>query len=356
MTGIRRRWRLTALLGAMSCVAGMTLFTGPASATAAQNIWVGPGQSIQHAVDQAQPGDTIHIKPGTYYESVSIPWGPLTIVGAGWDKTRIMPGEEDPNNPCSTDGGNGFCIFGDDPANRITDVSISALTVRGFGGNGIIGFNTDGLRLTTVRAVNNAEYGLAAFSSTNVTMKHNIAKGAEEAGIYIGDSPDANAVVAWNKVSDNALGLFFRHARHIAAFHNTAMQNCQGVLVLDDGQEGGAGNVSLTDNRTEWNNKFCPPNEEAPPLQGGGILLLGATDSLLVHNTVVGNRGHEINSGGILLLDSGQVTGGSVATGNTLAANRAWMNWPAGIIDHSGGTNRFFGNHCGRSDPDGLCV
>lgn len=351
----RQRWRIGAILGALSCVAGMLGFAGSASA-AADTIWVEPGESIQAAVDQAAPGDTIRIKPGTYNESVSIPWGPLTIVGSGWDKTRIMPGPADPANPCAADGGNGFCIFGEDPANPISDVSISQLTVRDFGGNGIIGVNTDGLRLTAIRAANNVEYGLAAFSSTNVTMKHNLAKGSDDAGIYVGDSPDANAVIAWNKAYDNALGIFVRHARHLAIFGNTAANNCQGFLILDDGQEGGAGNVVMSNNRAEWNTKFCPPNDEAPPLQGGGIFLFGATDSQLVHNTVVGNRGNQINSGGILLLDASQVTGGSVATGNTLVANRAWKNWPAGIIDHGGGTNRFFGNHCGRSDPDGLCV
>lgn len=48
------RWlcTLTALLA----------FAVPAGA---RRIIVGPGQSIQAAVDQARPGDTVTVKPGT---------------------------------------------------------------------------------------------------------------------------------------------------------------------------------------------------------------------------------------------------------------------------------------------------
>ncbi len=49
----------------------------------------GAHQSIQAAVDAAPPGATIRIGPGVYKERVLVE-KPLTLVGAGWEKTRIV--------------------------------------------------------------------------------------------------------------------------------------------------------------------------------------------------------------------------------------------------------------------------
>jgi hypothetical protein len=38
--------------------------------------------------------------------------------------------------------------------------------------------------------------------------------------------------------------------------------------------------------------------------QGGGILLLGATQTLVTYNFVAGNKGKQINSGGIVVLSA----------------------------------------------------
>ncbi|MEN6575120.1 MAG: M56 family metallopeptidase [Phycisphaerales bacterium] len=45
--------------------------------------------SIQQRIDAAVPGDTIRLEPGTYHERLSID-KPLTLEGAGWDKTTVM--------------------------------------------------------------------------------------------------------------------------------------------------------------------------------------------------------------------------------------------------------------------------
>jgi nitrous oxidase accessory protein NosD len=58
------------VLGAPVLVLGM-LVAGAGSAGAAQKVLVGPGQSIQAAVDAARPGDTI-VVTGRHRENLAV--------------------------------------------------------------------------------------------------------------------------------------------------------------------------------------------------------------------------------------------------------------------------------------------
>jgi hypothetical protein len=61
----------------------------------------------------------------------------------------------------------------------------------------------------------------------------------------------------------------------VLAFGNRISRNCQGILVLDDGQRGGVGDAALVHNRVVKDNKLCPKNDEMPfDVKGGRILLL----------------------------------------------------------------------------------
>ena len=110
-------------------------------------------------------------------------------------------------------------------------------------------------------------------------------------------------------------------------------------------------------NRVVRNNKLCPKNDEMPfDVKGGGILLLGATRTLVAHNRVAGNRGQEFNSGGIVVLSSHALTGGGDPEFDAIVGNRAFRNRPADLIWDGSGTHiRFRHNHCGTSAPAGLC-
>jgi nitrous oxidase accessory protein NosD len=60
-------------------------------AHAAARLTVTPGQSIQHAVDAAHPGDTVVLLPGTYRQSVRITVSGLRLVGAGAGEVTLEP-------------------------------------------------------------------------------------------------------------------------------------------------------------------------------------------------------------------------------------------------------------------------
>lgn len=234
----------------------------------------------------------------------------ITLRGSGAfpGGTVLEPPTSIPPTLCNkTYGPTGVCILAQkiDPKTGavITPVHGDTVTVvTGFTGNGVFGYGTDEMNVTRVVAVNDGAYGIARFVSTESVFAHDVASGNHEAGFYVGDSPQADTIVQDNQAFGNQFGIFIRHARGVTVAGNLLGGNCQGIMVLDDGQPGGAGNTTIWHNSIVANNKFCPGSHDTPVnLQGGGILLLGATHNLVTGNSVAGNAGAQINSGGIVV-------------------------------------------------------
>ena len=341
----------------------------PAAAAAAggSTIVVSPGQSIQAAVNQALPGDTVLVKPGVYKQFVQIRTDGITLRGSGdfLGGTVIKPPATPPKNLCSKAfGPTGVCILAKKvnvtTGAVITPVyndTVTGVYVTGFASNGVFGYGTYGMTVQRVVAVNNGEYGISRFESTKTLFANDTAIGSGEAGFYVGDSPNAATVVRDNVTKGNQFGIFVRHARGVTVMNNRATGNCQGVLVLDDGQPGGAGNAVIQGNSVFRNNKFCKASGDTPVnLQGGGILLLGATQTKVLSNSIKGNQGTQLNSGGIVVASAKALTGGSDPEFDTIARNTAFNDHPADLIwDGTGTSINFVGNQCRHSIPTGLC-
>ena len=346
----------------MPALASSVRQAGPSSI-----IVVSPGQSIQRAVNHAHPGDTILVRPGVYRQTVQIRKNGITLRGSGdsLHGTVLRPPHRRPHTVCrSAFGVTGVCILAKKidvttgrVFKRVRNDTVTGLYVAGFPDNGVFGYGTDGLTVTNVTAVNDGGYGISRFVSRRTLFADDVAIGNDEAGFYVGDSPHADTVVRDNIAIGNQFGIFVRHARHVTVFHNLATRNCQGILVLDDGQRGGAGNAVITDNTVLRNNKFCKKSEDTPvSIRGGGILLLGATFSLVAHNEVTRNHGRQVNSGGIVVLSAKKLTHGHNPRHDTILGNVAFHNRPADLIWDGRGTGiHFVANHCGRSRPMGLC-
>lgn len=327
---------------------------------------VAPGQSIQAAVNRARPGTTIVLLRGVYRQSVQIRTNFIKLRGAGNSLrgTVLIPPRHPVHNTCnSAFGPTGVCILAKrlgphgTVVQRVRGDTVKHIYVANFQGNGVFGYGTAGMTVTHVTAVRDGGYGISRFESTRTLFAHDIAIGNEEAGFYVGDSPHADTVVRHDIAEGNTLGIFIRHARDVSVSHNLAVGNCQGILVLDDGQPGGAGNAAIQHNLVTRNNKFCPKGGDQPfDLQGGGILLLGATNTLVAHNLVTANRGRQLNSGGIVVVSASQFHGSNpkndLITRNSLRRNR-----PFDLLWDGTGTNVVFThNHCATSSPPGLCA
>lgn len=346
-------------------LAGLGIGSTPAAAAGHHTFTVWPGHSIQAAIDKADPGDTIIVEPGTYHQSLLITTDGITLRGADSDdrNTVLEPPATPPPNLCTMFNGaaSGICVLGqlDQQGNvlrQVHDDHITGLTIKNFNGNGngIFGYGTDGLQVSEVSSFDNGAYGIARFVSTRTLYSDNSVSGNNEAGLYVGDSPDADTHVTDNKSWNNGYGIFVRHSHEVRVNDNAVWANCVGILVLDDGQPGGAGDIQVLDNNSRANNRKCPAGD-GPPTSGGGIALIGAVRTVVADNEVHGNNaGGTVVSGGIVV-ESGH-NGGSDPTKDSVRNNEAFGNAPADVIwDRSGQGNTFTDNECGASVPGHLC-
>jgi Right handed beta helix region len=352
----------TILVAAALAGLAMLLFAGSA---AADVIKVSSGESIQAAVDQASPGDTIKVAPGTYQETVVIKTDGITVKGAG-DETVITPPASPVSDPFCA--GNGICVAdvtATDPNapptinSHVADVRIKSLKVQGFAFTGVLFFGTQDQRVSDVTAEGNSGYGIAAFETTGGQYWDNVTSDNEEAGLYVGDSPEADAVLRDNDSYGNGIGIFLRDAAHGLVEDNQSHDNCIGILFLDTPDDPSAPTPNhdwaARDNQVNHNNKACPAGEEGDATSGLGIVINGAHAITLVGNTANDNQpgGPTVGSGGIVITTD---PGSPVSTDNVIKFNRAFGNQPFDILWDGQGTNTFTGNRCDTSSPDGLCT
>jgi Right handed beta helix region len=241
-------------------------------------------------VDAAGPGTTILVRRGTYAENVAITTDRISLRGLG---ARLVPPAEPAPNECSfgEPANDGICAVGQlefpDPegppvvADPVEDVSISGFTIEGFGANGILFFGAEDVAASRNRTIDNTEYGIAAFFVEGVRFVANTTSGSEVAGIYIGDSPNADALVLGNETFDNGLfGFFFRDAADGRVVGGRSNDNCVGAIVLNTGPNVAA-DWRFVGNRITDNDNLCP-GDGGPALSGTGVAIAGASDNRVV--------------------------------------------------------------------------
>jgi parallel beta-helix repeat protein len=150
----------------------------------AQSSVVGPGESIQKAINAADPGDTIVVR-GVHREDVVIRKDGIKLRG---DDAVIEPPAK-ADSPCSrTFGPEAICVLGDVniktgelTGQRVSDVSVSGFTIRGFkiagkGDSSAFVIDVTAARNATVvgnRVIGNVAGGIVASRSVNTTVANN---------------------------------------------------------------------------------------------------------------------------------------------------------------------------------------
>ncbi|MCA9995282.1 MAG: right-handed parallel beta-helix repeat-containing protein, partial [Anaerolineales bacterium] len=165
---------------------------GQSAAREPMTIRVQPGESIQTAVDRAQPGDTIEVPYGTYHERVVVDLSDITLVGVPNDAGEwpILDGEGVLTEGIISSGNN---------------FSVGNFTVRNYTDNGVLVEGVTGVHFHDIYAENVGTYGIYPVQSTNVLIERMEVTGVDDAGIYAGQCE--NVTVRDSVVYGNVIGI-----------------------------------------------------------------------------------------------------------------------------------------------------
>ena len=293
---------------------------------------VGPGDSIQAAVDAAEPGDTILVF-GTHRENVAIETNRLTLRGVG---AVIRPPATPAAHGCfdPTQVGeavHGICVVGEadfdtgEVSRYVERVTVSGFAIRGFSG-----------------------FGVAATAASRTLIKDNFTSSNRDGGIFAAQSLDTRIIA--NRASGSRFGLLISGAVRGVVAGTSLHDNCVGALVF-----AAAAEYRLAANRIRRNTRVCPPvPDEWPALSGAGVLLVETSSHTIVANLITGNvpGGDSDFSGGVVVAG---VPGGVSSSDNLVKRNVILRNRPDIFWDEGGTGNVFRDNLCRTSVPPGLC-
>src|SRR5215204_5237460 len=365
---------LTTMALTLLVASGVALAAGVGSAGAQSSV-VGPGESIQKAVNAADPGDTIVVR-GVHREDVVISKNGIKLRGD--DAVIEAPPRAKADSPCSKAfGPEAICVLGDAnlktdklEGQRVSDVSVSGFTIRGFkvagkGDDPAFVIDVTGARNATVvgnRTIGNVAGGIVAFRSVNTTVAKNHVIGSPETD----PETDARGIQVWissrttvvsNNISGSAWGIAVIDA-HRGFFAGNTIHNTCGGMFFEAAPSQPVDDFEVKGNTVENNTRSCRRGAQfGANFSGIGIAVLGARGMEVTGNQISGNvpSGPTPVSGGVIV-STNPFFGGSVkprnnsVTGNLLAHNKPDIFW-----DESGSGNRFLGNLCDTSVPSRLC-
>jgi hypothetical protein len=368
---MRRRLVVVGALLAGLCVTGVV---------SAATIVVGPGESIQAAIDGASPGDTILVRPGTYGENLTILKDDLTLKASeGRGSVLLVPGKPPhqlgscPYPFYST----GICVLGqvDEHGNPlgppVSGTRILGFTVAHFDGSGIVLLNANDTAVSDTEVRGNGGYGIDGEVVSTVRFAHSVAHDNRQGGFFIGYSPNANATVTGNQAYRNfdkrcipqfcdsgGDGFLFVDSSHGLVRNNSAWNNCVGYVFDDSADPPPLSDWNVTGNSALHNNALCP--NWGPPsgwLYGVGFLLLGTQNVVLSANIAERNAGPSQQAGGIVLVTDNAWPRGPDPTDNVVKDNVVLKNGPFDVRwDETGSGNLFRNNLCHTSEPSWICA
>ena len=139
----------------------------------------------------------------------------------------------------------------------------------------------------------NGSYALYPVMCEKVLIEECTARGASDAGIYVGQS--RNIIVRNCKAFENVAGIEIENSWDAEVYNNEAYNNTGGILVFDlpDLKLKKGGNCKVYNNVVRDNNvvNFAPKGNIVGKVpQGTGILLLASTNVDVYGNKVINNR------------------------------------------------------------------
>lgn len=293
--------------------------------------------TIQKAVDAANPGSVIKIKPGVYKEAVVVTTPRLTIKGVDRFRT-VLHGEDKRSNGITVDG--------------VGYVSIKNMTVRNYAGNGIYFNDAHHYLAARIDSIKNRTYGLYAFDSYNGVFRNSWGYGSADSPYYIGQCLHCGALLEnlvgkWSYMGysgTNATGVTIRNSKFV---HN-GVGLAPNTLPTED----------LAPNRGTLiiNNVIRNNNYESIPASGisetfgfpygTGVWMIGTTNNVVRNNYIENHKRY-----GVLVTPS--IDANSTPINNRVLRNRIIAADKYAIAYDGAGKDNCFSNNkfVGMTDP-----
>jgi len=240
---------------------------------------VGPGESIQSAVDAARPGDTIEVLPGVYSETVLFDIDDVILRGVPVDGRRpLLDGR----------GKLADAIIGSGRGLRIEGIDLANYTA-----NGVMLNLSEDLVLRDLVATNTGLYGLYPVESIGVLVEDCRVTGARDAGIYVGQCKDV--VVRGCEAEGNVTGIEIENCVNALVEDNFVTDNAGGLLVflLPNNPSKLSRGALLRNNIVIANNheNFAEEGSTVSGVPSGtGVLILAADDVEVTSNEIRDNK------------------------------------------------------------------
>jgi parallel beta-helix repeat protein len=241
-------------------------------------VIVNDGESIQEAVNAAEPGTMIKIMPGVYKETVYVDKDNITLSGViERGEYPVLEGEGIRNDAILYSG-NGF--------------TVENLYITHYKGNGIMGQAGNNFVIRNNYVVDTGVYGIFPQLGKNGIVSHNIISGIEDAAIYVGMSD--NIDVVYNEVFASVAGIEIENSRHALVEGNNVYDNTGGILAfitpglpIKTCSDVIIRNNFITDNNHE---NFAIPGSLVSNIPSGtGILVMACDDVVIEGNIITGN-------------------------------------------------------------------
>ena len=291
---------------------GVALATAIGSAQAANKV-VGPGESIQKAVNAADPGDTIVVRGG-HREDVVITKNGIKLRGD--DAVIEAPTRAKADSPCLA-----ICVFGDVDFETgeleitgppVSDVSVSGFTVRGLKDKDGLRIDATYTRNTTIvgnRVIGNGAQAIGVAGSVNTTVAKNHVIG--------GPSPETDAD-----------GIVVEFSSRTTVVNNVLRSYPEGQFAIEVLEESSDTTIAGNDLVGDWVGVLVD-SAPATKILSNDMSVKGFAGTIVVgqkaaNAKVVGNN----ISGGAWGIYVGNTKGGSFA-GNTIHDNCAGMGFDA---------------------------
>jgi nitrous oxidase accessory protein NosD len=306
-----------------AAIAALSVPAVPAGAAGPTHV--GPGESIQAAVDAAAPGSTIRVT-GRHHENVIVQTDSLTLIGYG---AVILPPAVPAAHACHDptvvdEAVHGICVWGDIDVNTgeiagyVEDVTVRGFRIHGFAGTGLVAVAAKGTTFAGNTLRNNLDSGIAASNSLDTRV--------------------------WgNRSFGNEFGLLSSLAEGTRIHSNMMRRNCAGMALL------GTVDTRIAANTVARNTRACPAADDFPSLSGVGVALVSTTGTAMIRNRITDNRGTGASAfaGGVVVA---QESSDSLVRHNIVLRNDPDLSW-----DGTGTGNVLRHNRCVTSIPSGLC-